>query len=114
MAKFAVGESVVLLDSPTNITDYIMGDKLEILACPGYKKCPCCGRLAGNSKFYSVRKIGFECAACPEHKLGKLPPDDHADDKDTTEDPGLTRLKKLLKHETESHKKPITTPETET
>lgn len=41
----------------------------------------------------------------PESNLRKLPPDDDQPaNRDTTEDPGLTRLKKLLKQDTMPHK----------
>lgn len=104
MAKFAVGE--IALHTTTNT-------KVKIMAVGPWKYGEKCSLVNVGDGIAKAISCNDDYAAyffeddgltwyVDEKYLRKLPPDDHADD--ATEEPGLTRLKKLLEQDTVPHK----------
>lgn len=108
MAKFAVGEVCVLVNTRH---PQFNGELGTVLALPQswYWTCPHIGWESGSPMVVGpneyVVETQFGCGRVTEDKMRKLPPDDHADD--TSEDPGLTRLKKLLEQDALKSPKPV-------
>lgn len=104
--KFSVGEIAEIV-SPLEITNpkfpYRGGDRVTVTACgPGLPSLKADG-TEGTRDYYIDGGKGV--AAIDEPDLRKLPPDSHADD--STEDPGVTLVKKLLEQDAVKVKRPV-------
>lgn len=108
MAKFAVGDLVQVIACNIPQDRYLIGKQGVVTGLGQWAHGDTirdgrCNSPDGGEIL--VQLYGHHCEnVWHEHELRKLPPDDHA--ADTTEEPGLTRLKKLLEQDTVPHKQP--------
>lgn len=102
MAKFAVGE-IALFVKPTSKRN---GKRVEIIGVGPFKIGEPDPFIPGMfilfDHDYAVKVEGEEIIgglAVQEKNLRKLPPDSDSQGRTTSEDPGVTRLKKLLEQD---------------
>lgn len=110
MAKFAVGDLVEVISCDIPHEQFFVGMRGEVKAVGKWRRGE---RIRGGVALsydggeVVVQLVGHDSENLwHEYELRELPPDSHADD--TTEDPGVTRLKKLLKQDAVKVKKPAT------
>lgn len=106
MARFAVGE-IALHTGRCGIEclGWGAGERVRVIGVGPFKKGDeVDGLILSYDCDYVIEdEASALCwAEANEKHLRKLPPDDHADD--STEEPGLTRLKKLLEQDTVPHR----------
>lgn len=113
MAKFAVGDLARYIGPAVfGLSPYHIGLVVTIEAIgAGNSPFLIAERVAEKFPGEQVYKVRWpddgKAGVIPEKYLQPMPPDSHTDT--TTEDPGLTRLKKLLKQDAITPKQPVKT-----
>ena len=109
MAKFAVGETALWIGPRSYGAENNAYEEPVKVIWVGFKPedtnwAEGYYDVYGSWPDYTIEWSNGNTGVCGEQHLRKLPPDSHADN--TTEDPGVTRIKKLLEQDQPVHKQP--------